>query len=191
MSRLTITPADDATTTTLDTRDGAVITRELAARGVRFERWTTGAALAPGAGQDAVLAAYADDVARLKAAGPYPAVDVVRLAPDPADPAGYAAKAAVARAKFLEEHTHAEDEVRFFTEGAGLFYLRLGADLCMVLCEAGDLISVPANTRHWFDMGTRPYFSAIRLFGTPDGWVATFTGDAIARRFPSYDEHVA
>jgi cupin superfamily acireductone dioxygenase involved in methionine salvage len=25
-----------------------------------------------------------------------------------------------------------------------------------VLCKAGDLLSVPANTTHWFDMGTRP-----------------------------------
>jgi 1,2-dihydroxy-3-keto-5-methylthiopentene dioxygenase len=43
-----------------------------------------------------------------------------------------------------------------------------------VLCEQGDLISVPANTPHWFDMGPNPYFIAIRLFNNPDGWVANF-----------------
>ena len=50
----------------------------------------------------------------------------------------------------------------------------------------GDLISVPAGTRHWFDMGPTPRFTAIRLFTTPAGWVADFTGTPIARSFPSY-----
>jgi 1,2-dihydroxy-3-keto-5-methylthiopentene dioxygenase len=53
-----------------------------------------------------------------------------------------------------------------------------------VLCEKNDLISVPANTPHWFDMGPNPDFCAIRLFNNPDGWVAHFTGDEIAARFP-------
>ena len=81
--------------------------------------------------------------------------------------------------------------MRFFVEGAGLFYLRLGADICMVLCQQGDLLSVPAGTRHWFDMGTAPRFCAIRLFGNPDGWVASFTGDDLAARFPTFDELAA
>ncbi len=53
-----------------------------------------------------------------------------------------------------------------------------------VLCTRGDLISVPAKTRHWFDMGPRPEFKAIRLFITPEGWVANYTGDKIADGFP-------
>jgi 1,2-dihydroxy-3-keto-5-methylthiopentene dioxygenase len=48
------------------------------------------------------------------------------------------------------------------------------------------LISVPAGTRHWFDMGPTPRFTAIRLFTTPAGWVANFTGTPIAGGFPSY-----
>ena len=53
-----------------------------------------------------------------------------------------------------------------------------------MLCSAGDLISVPAGMRHWFDMGAAPRFTAIRLFVNPDGWVAAFTGSDIATRFP-------
>jgi len=53
-----------------------------------------------------------------------------------------------------------------------------------VSCERGDLISVPAGTRHWFDMGPAPSFVAIRLFINPEGWVASFTGSDIAERFP-------
>ena len=53
-----------------------------------------------------------------------------------------------------------------------------------VLCEKDDLISVPAGTRHWFDMGPEPYFVAIRVFTNPAGWVANFTGSDIAAQFP-------
>jgi 1,2-dihydroxy-3-keto-5-methylthiopentene dioxygenase len=53
-----------------------------------------------------------------------------------------------------------------------------------VLCERGDLIGVPDGTRHWFDMSESPYFVAIRLFTNTEGWVASFTGEDIAERFP-------
>ena len=53
--------------------------------------------------------------------------------------------------------------------------------------ERGELISVPAGTGHWFDMGPDPEFTAIRWFNNQTGWVPQFTGDAIAKRFPTYD----
>jgi 1,2-dihydroxy-3-keto-5-methylthiopentene dioxygenase len=36
-------------------------------------------------------------------------------------------------------------------------------------------------------MGPDPSFTAIRLFNNPEGWVANFTGDAIAANFPRLD----
>ena len=60
-----------------------------------------------------------------------------------------------------------------------------------VMCMGGDLIGVPANTKHWFDMGPEPSFTCIRLFTTPEGWVADFTGDKIAESFPRFEEHQA
>jgi 1,2-dihydroxy-3-keto-5-methylthiopentene dioxygenase len=48
-------------------------------------------------------------------------------------------------------------------------------------------MSVPKGTRHWFDMGTTPDFTAIRFFHDEDGWVGDFTGDEIALRFPDFD----
>jgi 1,2-dihydroxy-3-keto-5-methylthiopentene dioxygenase len=95
------------------------------------------------------------------------------------------------RQKFLSEHTHADFEVRFFVEGSGLFYLHVGDKVYTLLCEKGDLISVPANTTHWFDMGTKPYFKCIRFFTTPEGWVGNFTGSEIAKQFPDFDQYVA
>ncbi|HEU4408648.1 MAG TPA: acireductone dioxygenase [Polyangiaceae bacterium] len=187
MSLLTIVPEREPSRVEQASTDPAEIARLLAPLGVRFERWAAARELPAGAGQAEVLAAYRAEVDRVTREGGYASVDVVRLAPDPADP-GWPAKARAAREKFLAEHTHAEDEVRFFVEGAGLFYLRSGGRVFLALCERGDLLSVPAGTRHWFDMGERPSFCAIRFFGTPEGWVASFTGDAIAGGFPSFDE---
>jgi 1,2-dihydroxy-3-keto-5-methylthiopentene dioxygenase len=159
-----------------DIRD---ITKALIPFDVRFERWQATRDLAPGAGQDEVLEAYAADVERLKKIGGYQSADVVRMRPDHPD-------RETMRQKFLSEHTHADDEVRFFVEGAGAFYLRNKEQVLQVVCTAGDLLSVPKHTRHWFDMGPKPLFAAIRLFTTPEGWVAEFTGDKIADNIPKY-----
>ncbi len=94
------------------------------------------------------------------------------------------------RNMFLSEHTHSDFEVRYFVYGSGTFYLHIDDRVHVILCEGGDFISVPANTTHWFDMGTRPNFKAIRFFSIPDGWVATFTGSDISKRFPTHDQVV-
>jgi 1,2-dihydroxy-3-keto-5-methylthiopentene dioxygenase len=189
MTLLQVMPADDGATVLVRTEDLAEIAAELAPHGIRIERWET-FPLSADAGQDQVLAAYASEVAKVAAEGPYPLVDVVRLVPDERDPQ-WPAKAAAARTKFLDEHTHDEDEVRFFVEGSGCFYLHLGDKVYAVVCTAGDLMSVPAGTTHWFDMGTRPQFCAIRFFQEEDGWVAGFTGSTIASRMPTLDELLA
>ena len=144
--------------------------------GVRFEQWSAQARLAGDAPPAQVLDAYAADVARLKNTGGYQAVDVVSMVPDHPDRDAM-------RGRFLDEHTHSEDEVRFFVAGQGLFSLHINHKVYEILCTKGDLLNVPANTRHWFDMGPRPYFTAIRLFINPEGWVARMTGSDIARRF--------
>jgi len=170
------------------TENGAEIAAVLKEIGVRFERWEL-APLAEGASGDEVLAAYREQVDAVIAGEGYVLVDVAQLRPSEA--ADWAEKAATARAKFLDEHRHADDEDRFFVSGSGVFYLHVEGRVHAVLCEAGDLLSVPANTTHWFDMGTRPDFTAIRFFHDEDGWVGDFTGDPVSARFPSFDEIVA
>jgi 1,2-dihydroxy-3-keto-5-methylthiopentene dioxygenase len=168
------------------TDDFAQIVESLARVGVGFERWAAAHPIAADSSAEAILEAYQSDVERLKKERSYRSADVVRLKRDPKD-AAWAEKARTARAKFIDEHTHAEDEVRFFVEGSGLFCLRLSGFVFLVRCVRGDLLSVPAGTRHWFDMGSEPEFCAIRVFGSEAGWVASFTGDDIARRFPNHD----
>jgi len=162
------------------TTDGGEIAAALAKHGIRFERWRAHAALPADADQDSILAAYNPEISRLRAEGGYKTADVIRLKPDHPD------KVAL-RQKFLDEHTHAEDEVRFFVEGSGAFYLHLDGEVHQLVCEKDDLLSVPAGTRHWFDMGPEPHLTCIRIFTNPEGWVAEFTGDKIASQFPKYE----
>jgi len=171
---------------TLRTSSPEEIAAELAAVGIRYERWPV-RELPAGADAEAVLETYREEVDRLVGEQGFKVIDVARLSP-PAEPDDeWRATAAGARAKFLAEHTHAEDEVRFFIEGSGIFYLHVDDSVIAVHCDQGDLLSVPALTRHWFDMGTTPDFAAIRFFLDPDGWVGTFTGDDIAAKFADFD----
>lgn len=186
MTLLQIMPEDEPNVVTLRTNDATKIAAELAPLGVEFDRWSANVELAPDADQDAVLAAYRADVDKLAANGGYQLVDVVRLHPNDNNPE-WPAKAAAARSKFLNEHTHDEDEVRFFVEGHGCFYLHVNHRVYAVVCSAGDLLSVPRGTTHWFDMGERPLFTAIRFFQEEDGWIGNFTKDPISARFPTLD----
>lgn len=181
MSQLTIYPDDQPDNIILNTSDGAIIAEHLNKIDVRFERWKTQAPLPAGADDDAVMMAYADDITRLQDENGYQSVDVIRL--DTSHP-----QKDELRKKFLNEHTHSEDEVRFFVEGAGIFYLRVDGHVYMTLCTRGDLISVPTGVKHWFDMSAEPHLTCIRLFTSKEGWVADFTGDDIAEKFPKYSK---
>lgn len=179
MTRLKLFHADNGNAPLADLTDRDRIAAELESFGVRFELWKADVALASGASPADVLDAYARDIRRIMAAGGYKSVDVVRMQPDHPDRVAL-------RQKFLAEHTHSDDEVRFFVEGSGAFYLRDTDRVGQLVCTRGDLISVPAGMTHWFDAGERPLFAAIRIFTSPEGWVASYTGDRIASRFPAY-----
>ncbi len=163
----------------LDTQDGDVIAAELKKIGVTFERWQASQPVAPGASQDEVFAAYRADIDRLVAERGFKSVDVASIAPDNPNRAEL-------RRKFLDEHFHKEDEVRFFVAGSGLFTLHVGDKVYEIECVKDDLIAVPDGVTHWFDMGDEPSFVAIRFFTEADGWIGHFTGTDIAQKFPRY-----
>jgi 1,2-dihydroxy-3-keto-5-methylthiopentene dioxygenase len=180
MSHLTIYAEGNASTPLLETKDFRKISDELGKAGIRLERWSADREIDENADSDAIIAAYQAEIDRLVAEGGYQTWDVVSMNPDHPEKDAF-------RRKFLDEHTHSEDEVRFFVRGHGLFVMHVADKVYSMLCEKDDLISVPANTKHWFDMGPNPVFTAIRLFNNPEGWVARFTGDAIAEEFPLLD----
>ena len=160
--------------------DHGAIASALQGIGVRFERWAAEAHLGADASPDDVIAAYKDDVQRIMKESGFQSVDVIALGPDHPQKGDL-------RKKFLDEHTHAEFEIRFFVDGSGQFNLHKDGKVFEVVCERGDLISVPDGTQHWFDMGPNPNFKCIRFFTNPEGWVASFTGSDIASRFPRFE----
>ena len=80
-----------------------------------------------------------------------------------------------------------DDEVRYFVEGSGAFYLHAGERVLQVIGEAGDLLSAPKGATHLFDGGESADFTCIRVFTSPEGWAANYTGAAIAEQFPLYE----
>ena len=176
MSELTLYSAQSSSVV-LATREIRRIQAVLEQRGIGFERWQAAHRPDINASPAQILENYQREIERTQARGNYPSVDAIRVLPDHPDRVAL-------RRKFLKEHVHAEDEVRFFVEGCGLFCLHIGNEVVQVLCETNDWISIPAGTPHWFDMGETPCFCTLRFFNNPKGWVAEFTGDSIAERYP-------
>jgi len=185
MTLLTVWNDNDPQTPELQTRDADTIRDVLAGLGARFSRWEL-QELSENPSQEEVLAAYRSEIDAVNAEHGYTLVDVVSITPEDTDE--YREASATARQKFLSEHQHDDDEDRFFARGSGVFYLHVDGKVHAVFCEAGDLLSVPKDTTHWFDMGTRPDYVSVRFFHDDDGWVGNFTGSDVATKFATYDE---
>ena len=160
-------------------RDPLAVRQFLDVRGIVHERWSADRELPSNATNEHVLAAFDYLLKPLMDKGDYQTADVVSVDRNTPNLAGI-------REKFLREHTHSEDEVRIFVEGQGYFWFhKEGPDdeVFALLCERGDLISVPANTKHWFDLGEPPKVRAIRLFTDQAGWVPHYTHSGIDQRY--------
>ena len=160
-------------------RDPSAVRQFLDVRGIVHERWSANRTLPVDATNEQVLAAYDHLLKPFMDKDGYQAADVINVD-------GYTPNLAGIREKFLREHTHSEDEVRVFVEGQGFFWFhKEGRDdeVFALLCEQGDLISVPANTKHWFDLGDPPKVRAIRIFTDQAGWVPHYTNSEIDQRY--------
>lgn len=184
MTLLTVWNETDAVTPVLESTDETEIREALAELGARFSRWEI-KDLDGTTTLDEALSLYADEIEAVKQSEGYTLVDIVGLTPEQEN---YDEVKTVSREKFLSEHQHDDDEDRYFAKGAGVFYLHVGGKVYALYCETGDLVSVPANTTHWFDMGTTPEFVSIRFFHDDDGWIGHFTGNPIADIFPTFDD---
>ena len=186
MSLLITWPDDDPSRVLEETADPAAISGALTAIGCRFERHEVRPGVDAGTGQDGVLAVYRDLVDKIVSAEGFVTVDVASA--HPSDDPGWPETARALRAKFIDEHTHGDDdEVRWMVRGTGVFYLHIASQVHAVCASAGDLLGVPQHTTHWFDTLASPDFTAIRFFHNPQGWVGIPTGSDISRRFPDGD----
>ncbi|WP_298281030.1 acireductone dioxygenase [Acidocella sp.] len=177
MTRLTVYDDREPERILFTSSDPAAIAPKLREINVGFERWDAPIHISPDAESETILDAFRPYLNTLMGATGAGSADVVKLTPDHP-------MAGALREKFLQEHTHSEDEIRFFVAGSGHFVIHEGGKVYVALCEAGDLIRVPAGARHWFDAGRAPEFTALRVFTHTEGWVAQFTGDTISDRFP-------
>ena len=117
--------------------------------------------------QQQIIDAYKEELEKLKAEKGYITEDIVVLHE------GTPNLEALLE-KFKREHHHTDDEVRFVVHGSGVFPLKLDGEVVEVWVEAGDLIVVPAGTRHWFELDENRKIKCIRVFKTPAGWEAIY-----------------
>jgi 1,2-dihydroxy-3-keto-5-methylthiopentene dioxygenase len=151
------------------------------ARGLYFDQWQCDVIFEDKATQEDILQAYSKDLFPFMENGGYQTADVISIN-------SLTENYEAIRAKFLAEHTHTEDEIRFFVDGKGLFWFNLENEpVFNLLCEKGDLISVPAGTKHWFDAGENsPFVKAIRIFIDMSGWVPHYTESGIENEFKDF-----
>lgn len=156
----------------------STIKKYLTDRGIYFNQWPCTVQFESTATQEEILAAYEQELSPFMNAGGYKVADVISINE-------LTENYPAIRSKFLSEHTHSEDEIRFFVDGKGLFWFNLpGEPVFNVLCERGDLISVPAGTKHWFDAGeNNPFVKAIRIFIDQNGWTPEYTDSKIESKY--------
>lgn len=155
----------------------AEITTFLQSHGIHFERWLVSPELSEAADPARVLEAFAKPLEALKSRGGYTTADVIDVTADTPN-------LEVMLAKFRREHWHDEDEVRFAVAGRGLFHIHpADGPVFSIEVEAGDLISVPRGTLHWFDLCADRRILAVRLFQDPSGWTPHYSDSGLEARF--------
>jgi 1,2-dihydroxy-3-keto-5-methylthiopentene dioxygenase len=141
--------------------------------GLHYEVWPLADRVDPAAPAETILGAYSPEIEALKARGGFVTADVIDVYPDTPD-------LDAMLAKFNQEHTHTEDEVRFILQGSGVFHINPGdRPVFGIEVHAGDLISVPRGTRHWFDLCGDRRIRAIRLFQDTSGWTPHYLADGV------------
>jgi 1,2-dihydroxy-3-keto-5-methylthiopentene dioxygenase len=157
------------------------IASTLAEVGVRFACWSTTVGRPVDNSVEVVLATYQEQIAQLMNETGLVVVDVLRHVSEHPQQLEL-------RAALLQERRHAGDYVYWCVAGRGLFALHIDEQVFEVLCGKGDLIALPAGTKHWLDIGEKADFIAVRLCGSGEAGIAHVTGDPISERFNRLEE---
>jgi 1,2-dihydroxy-3-keto-5-methylthiopentene dioxygenase len=157
--------------------DPREISEFLAPFGIWYEKWDVDGRIERDATSDEILAAYEPEINRLKERGGFVTADVISVTPETPN-------LDTMLNKFNKEHTHSEDEVRFTVKGRGVFHIHpKEGPVFGIQVESGDLINVPAGTRHWFDLCEDRTIRCIRLFLDTSGWAPLYVENGIHHRF--------
>lgn len=181
MSQLTLYSQFNMRKPYLVSSDICDVAGHLAEDGVRFERRPVRYATAlADLDNEQVEAAFAEEIIAVKQDLGCLRADCVTLKPSDFSSISI-------RDQFLSEHTHSEDEVRWFLSGSALFYIHVNARIHIVQCGSGDFIVIPKGTKHWFDMGPEPNYRCLRWYNSEAGLETLFTGSYVAESTPRWE----
>ncbi|MGW6580235.1 cupin [Streptomyces globisporus] len=189
MTLLQVMAACDPGAIRLRSEDPEVIRAQLLRIGVRFSRWRAARRIPVAADDATILNAYRSHIDHVSAENGYRVVDIRRLTPAPAGPGQRRSRAN--REKFRRRHLHEEDVVRFVVGGVGCHYLHAAGQVYALVCTAGDLLSVPSRTGHWFDAGADPLYTSVRFLRAGERSGVRFQPGDTAARFPTLDDLLA
>lgn len=151
-----------------------VIAFQLAEDGIKVEKWKADLKDSYDSYSDQkILDDLADKIAMVKNRGNYQHVDIARIDNNNSH-------SVFMRGKYLSEHTHTEDEVRFYLEGSVLMYFHINQRVHILHCEKGDFVTIPKGVKHWLDVGPEPNFTCLRWYNTPEGLTTKFSGSTVA-----------
>ena len=158
-----------------------VLSKQLAEDGIYFRRLPLVATLPNDSlSEEEILAMYQSQIDTVNKDHHYKLTDVTSITESDAI-------AISIRDRYLSEHTHDDDEVRFFLEGSVLLYIHVNQRIHMLNCTQGDLVIIPAGVKHWLDIGPNPNFSSIRCYNTKEGLINKFTHSCIAESTPRWE----
>ncbi|MFB9923859.1 cupin [Amycolatopsis halotolerans] len=167
MTLLTVWPDDQPGHVLLRTEDTGAIVAELGRVGAGFARFPVG----EGGSEGDLSARYRGLVESRVGEGC--SVDVVTGEPG------------------LVERLGDGAEDRFFVRGAAVWYLHAGREVHAVLCEAGDVLTVPAGVRHWHDGGPDLVTVRVRRPGGAEAGGSGVVRALVPGEFPGFEELVA
>lgn len=159
--------------------DFADVAGHLAEDGVRFEHKPVNKEL-DGLDNVQTESLFAQEISAIKQQLGYACADCVTLRPS-----DFAVISI--RDQFLSEHTHSDDEVRWFLSGRALFYIHVNARIHILQCGPGDFIVIPKGIKHWFDMGPEPEYRCVRWYNSEAGLETQFTGSYVAESTPRWE----
>lgn len=149
----------------------------LADIGIEYEVWVPRRDFDAEASEKDILDAFSEDIDRLKQKEGYTTADVINLTENTPD-------LQAMLDKFNKEHWHDEDEVRYTIAGRGVFHVNPeSGPVVSIEVGEGDLIRIPRETHHWFDLCGDKRIRAIRLFQNRTGWTPYYTDSGVAARF--------
>lgn len=164
-----------------ESKDQNFIQEALDEAGIKFETWSIDPSINKDSSTEEISIKFKDKINKVLDENNFSSFDIVNINPN-------IKGIEELKKKFIPEHIHDDNEVRFFIDGEGLFCINQDENIYQLLCQKGDYIAVPAKTKHWFDMGSRADFKCIRFFENPEGWIAKYTESDISTQYPLFDE---